>query len=300
MKITLKILSLSIIIGFLAFNSFSQETEDPQPKVETQEEQTDTRTDQEKFDEAEVRKFLQIVVKELNEKKDIGKLSEKLLVSDFRERTVKRNDFIQELVEKFLGELNPEDKTNGTLEFLNAANLFTFSMKHSGFFNNPEQMENMKTFEIVNTVFPAEVLAIVKKNRFLNAVLISEIAEDSESTESRDENDDDESKSIDKDPKIENLQELRELISTIKDINAEMRKYIDSQSDEWKNANENPSKIEEERADYFSAKPCEDEDCDGLQKGQMIYHVDSFPFCVRIINEFGSYKVLDFRIDFGD
>jgi hypothetical protein len=300
MKNVFKTLSLSILISFFAFNAWSQESEDQQTKTQVEEEKPDTRTDQEKFDEAEVRKFIELVTKELSEKKDVSKLSDKLLISDFSERMQKRSRFMRDFTNEIADELPIEEQISGNLEFLNAIYLVMASMNGNGIFQDEDKFNEMKTIDIANKVIPKSVFAIIEKNRFLNGMVKSEMNKEKNSTSSSKDDSEDSPKADEEEPKIENINELRELISAVKDINAEMRKYIDSQSDAWKQNNDKPSKIESERAKYFDSDACEGEDCKGLQQGQIIYHVDSFPFCVRIVNEFGSYKILDINIEFGD
>jgi hypothetical protein len=283
MKLIIKLFMLSAFVVGNSFNAFSQDTQCeipaeqiPQATPEQSEEAKAHRTDEEKAEEVEVRKFVDSFMKEMDDKKDINKVSDKFLFDNFKERLMKKNNWLEALSEEFSKELTDDERLKGDTEVINLIRLTTLSM----YGNNVDfDSGELETIEGLKKIFPKSIFDIAENNRFLASIIKKEFTP---------KNDDEDVP----DPTIENVVELRQLIDDFRSINDELRKYIDAQNSIWHETKEKRMKESNKTSDYYHAKPCEGEACEGLQEKQIIYHVDSFPFCILVVNEFGSYKVL--------
>jgi hypothetical protein len=270
------ILTFATIFSFNAFNAFSQDSE-AEIKSEQPQEAKDIRTEEEINEEKEVRKFIESFIKEMDDKKDLNKISEKFLIANFKERFAKKNNLIDALSEEFSKDLSDSERFRANTEVINLIRLTVISMYGSGFNFDSQGLESV---DGIKQFLPKTVLDIAEKNRFLASIIKKEFT----------------SKNSDEvvlEPKIESVIELRELIDDFHSINDAMRKHIDAQPTTWHETQQKREAEIKNTFDYYHAKPCEDEDCEGLEEKQIIYHVDSFPFCILVVNEFGSYKVLN-------
>lgn len=231
-----------------------------------------TQTAEEKQKEIEVRKFLASFIKEMDEKKDINKISETFFASDFKTRFT----WFQEISPDLFKQMNDDEQFQSSSEMFNAMYQGLMCMYGNGY--NFESFSDDKTDAIMKKILPPNIIELLKTNTFLNAMILDFENPDKE---------------------LENITQLRKLISDLHKINEAFQTHIDAQSPKWHETYQAKSVETRSKSDYYDAEKCDKDNCKGLPPNTMIYHHDSFPFCVEIVEDAGSYKILNIylRID---
>lgn len=227
-----------------------------------------TQTAEEKQKEIEVRKFLASFIKEMDEKKDIRQIPEQFFAAHFKKRFTTLIFFYDDLPK----ELTEDARYQGSLEIFNVMYQGLICMYGSEF--NFDSSENEKDSEFLKKFLPPDVFKIAKNNKFLNALM-------------EDKSDD----IIEKE--IKEASQINQLISDLHLINEALRKYIGEQNLKWFETYQKEAAKRQAENDYYHARKCEKDDCKGLTPNTIIYHLDSNPFCVEIVEDAGSYKILD-------
>lgn len=244
-----------LVILFLCLNFNAQTTETKK-----------FQTAEEKQKEIEVRKFVASFIKEMDEKKDISKIPDTFFVTDFKKRFTWFQDFAPDLFKQ----MNADEQFQSSSEMFNAMYQGLMCMYGNGY--DFESFADDKTETIMKKILPQNIIELLKTNSFINAMLI-----DAENP----------------DKELENMTQLRKLLSDLNKINLAFTTHIDSQSPQWRETYQTKAVENRAKSDYYNAEKCDKNNCKGLPKNTKIYHHDSFPFCIEIIEDAGSYKILN-------
>jgi hypothetical protein len=286
MKTALKILTLSILIGFFAFNAFSQECKESIVS-QTELEKPDTRTAEEKLEESEVKKFVDSFLQEMDEKKDIKKVSEKLFVAKFKEIFAKNSHWDNHISKHFRKDLVEESRFEelyrGNAEMLNFVFLQMMSISGNdlGFDSDSiDETGDDSERAFYTRIFSNSVVDLMLSNNRIAEMFELNGINDERSKE------------------FETLNEINNFNLDLNRVNAAIIKHIESQPDSWhKTYQKRAADYRTNRIYYHYRKEnCKAEDCKGLPENTAIYEFTSFPLVFQVINDLGNYKVLDVYI----
>ena len=277
MQVTSKLILILTFTTVFSFNAFSQNSENELTQKQTIETET-IRTDEEILEEKQVQKFVESFIKEMDEKKDINKVSEKFFVANFTETFAKNRDWETNVSRDFHDELIEELKfdelyqTNS--EWFNFIFLEIMCLGGNDY-SFDDESENDSNNAIIKRVFPVEVIDLMSSNKRLSKIF--------------DLNNFDEEKIIE----YETLNEINLFNSALKSVNEAITKYIETRPTSWNETFKKRSVEYRKKEDYFKKEVCKEEDCEDLQENTIIYTVASFPFIFLVTNEVGENKVLN-------
>lgn len=229
-----------------------------------------TQTAEEKQKEIEVRKFLASFVKEMDEKKDIRLIPNTFFVNDFKSRFTSFVFSPEDLPKQ----LSEKDRFQSSVELFNVMYLGLMYMYGNGY--NSDSFSDDKDDKVelfVRKIFPPNIVSLMLKNS-----LLKNLIEDKEDNFEKD---------------FKNFTKVKQLILDLDKINLAFKNHINLQSPKWYEIYQIQSVKAKNKCDYYHARKCEKDDCKGLPPNTIIYHLDSFPFCVEIVEDAGSYKILN-------
>ncbi len=187
-------------------------------------------------------------------------------MTDFK----KRFTFFQEISPELFKQMNADEQFQSSSEMFNAVYQGLMCMYGNGY--DDESFAGDKTEIIMKKILPPNVIYLLKTNSFFNPMMIDEENPDKE---------------------LENITQLRTLISDLNKINLALTIHIDAQSPNWRETYQKKTVENRSKTDYYDVEKCDKGNCKGLAQNTTIYHHDLFPFCIEIVEDAGSYKILN-------
>lgn len=249
-----------VLVLFLSFSSYSQTSENKETAAK-------------KKERKELEKFTDEFIKELETKKDLGQISEKFFVADFKTR-FGQDCKLSEVDSAIFNKLSKTER----YEF-NAAvfNFYYLGLMHAfgnaNFRGEDDDIESDENNDIesVKNLFPSHIIGMIRNSSLLNAYFFE---------------DDD----YELEFEIKDVEELREFFKDSKNIIYAQQIFLNDLSSKQKMNSVEIINLLKKQTAWYNGEICV-EDCKGFPEKTQMFTFRSYPLYFNIVRENGSLKI---------
>ncbi|HQU82743.1 MAG TPA: hypothetical protein PKY59_06450 [Pyrinomonadaceae bacterium] len=224
-----------------------------------------------------VKQFTASFIAELEETKDLSKISQNYFVSDFQKRFAKSAPLDIDIDEKVFDKLSESERFDFNAEFftLGYLGLMNAFGKYDYYDNTNEETD----IEAVKNLFPPSIIAQIRKSKTLNSYFLK--------TEN--------GVGYNTDFKIKNTDTFRDFLEDSKKITEAQREFLNNLSPQEKAKYTKTINQLRKVTNWQKNKIC-GRDCEGFSAKTPYYELRYYPLYFKIIREKSNYKIFELTI----